>query len=56
VKRADTWTTLVYPFHPLDVVGWHGNSIVDAIVSGKDGWEKPDGSPTAAVSLKRHPC
>jgi homogentisate 1,2-dioxygenase len=25
VKRADAWTTLVYPFHPLDVVGWQGD-------------------------------
>lgn len=38
------------------MVGWHGNSIVDAIVAGKDGWEKPDGSQAAPVSLKRHPC
>lgn len=38
------------------MVGWNGNAIVDAIVSGKDGWEKPDGSPSTPVALKRHPC
>lgn len=37
------------------VVGWHGDSIIDAI-SGKDGWEKPDGTPCQPVPLKRHPC
>jgi len=37
------------------VVGWNGESIVDAI-NGKDGWQMPDGSPSAAVPLKRHPC
>jgi homogentisate 1,2-dioxygenase len=25
VKRADAWTVLTYPFHPLDVVGWQGD-------------------------------
>jgi homogentisate 1,2-dioxygenase len=25
VKRDDVYTTLVYPFHPLDVVGWQGD-------------------------------
>ncbi len=25
VKRDETFTTLVYPFHPLDVVGWQGD-------------------------------
>ncbi|PZM08063.1 TIR domain-containing protein [Rhizobium tubonense] len=38
------------------MVGWHGNSIVDAIVDEKDEWEKPDGTPTPPVTLKRHPC
>lgn len=28
VKRGDEWTTLVYPFHPLDVVGWKGDLTV----------------------------
>ena len=38
------------------LVGWHGNSIVDAILGGNDGWENPDGGPCSSVSLKRHPC
>lgn len=38
------------------VVGWHGDSIVNAIVGEKNGWENPDGSPSPAVPLKRHPC
>jgi len=38
------------------VVGWHGNSIIEAIIEEKDEWEKPDGTPTSAVVLKRHPC
>src|SRR5436190_830192 len=25
VKRGDEYTTLTYPFHPLDVVGWQGD-------------------------------
>lgn len=37
------------------VVGWNGDSIVDAI-NGKDGWEKPDGGGCSPVPLKRHPC
>lgn len=37
------------------VVGWNGDSIIDAI-NGKDGWQLPDGGPCAPVPLKRHPC
>jgi len=37
------------------LVGWHGDSIVDAI-NGEDKSEKPDGSPCEPVPLKRHPC
>lgn len=37
------------------VVGWNGDSIIDAI-NGKDGSEMPDGGPCAPVALKRHPC
>ena len=37
------------------VVGWHGDSIIDAI-NGKDGWESPDGSACPPMRLKRHPC
>ncbi|MBU2857990.1 TIR domain-containing protein [Acidithiobacillus ferrooxidans] len=38
------------------IVGWHGNSIIDAIVGERDTWENQDGSPCAPVPLKRHPC
>jgi hypothetical protein len=38
------------------IVGWHGNSIIEAIVEEKDGWQRQDGSPTSAVVLRRHPC
>jgi len=37
------------------VVGWNGNSIIDAI-NGKDSWEKPDGGACDPVPIKRHPC
>lgn len=37
------------------VVGWHGNSIIDAI-EGKDGWETPDGGQFETVLLSRHRC
>ena len=37
------------------VVGWNGDSIVDAI-NGRDEWEKPDGGKFSPVPLKRHPC
>jgi hypothetical protein len=37
------------------VVGWNGDSIIDAI-NGKDGWENPGGGPCAIVPLRRHPC
>jgi hypothetical protein len=38
------------------LVGWHGNSIIDAIVGERDISENPDGSPTPTVALIRHPC
>jgi hypothetical protein len=38
------------------LVGWHGNSIVDAIVGDVDRSENPDGSSRPVVPLKRHPC
>jgi len=38
------------------VVGWHGNSIIDAICGEKDGWEDPDGGQCGDVPLKRHRC
>ena len=37
------------------IVGWHGNSIIDAI-TGKDGCEQPDGSPCSARAIKRINC
>ena len=37
------------------VVGWHGNSVIDAI-NGKDGWENPDGGACDPVPIKRHRC
>lgn len=38
------------------VVGWNGNSIVDAINGNKTGAEHPDGTPFPDLPLKRHPC
>lgn len=37
------------------VVGWHGNSIIDAI-NGKDSWEKSDGTHYPSLPINRHPC
>jgi hypothetical protein len=38
------------------VVGWHGNSIIDAINGNTDKWEKPDGQPYNMRAITRHPC
>lgn len=38
------------------VVGWCGNSIVDAINGDCDVWEKPDGSECDVRPIKRHCC
>lgn len=38
------------------LVGWHGNSIVEAIVEDQDKSEFPDGSPAPVLPIKRHPC
>lgn len=38
------------------VVGWHGGSIVDAILGNQDKSERPDGSPGPVRPIKRHPC
>lgn len=38
------------------VVGWHGNSIIDAINGTSGAWENPDGGTCDARPLKRHPC
>ena len=38
------------------IVGWHGESIKDAICGNKNNNERPDGSPAAARALPRYTC
>ena len=38
------------------VVGWQGNSIIDAINGTSSAWENPDGGTCAPRPIKRHPC
>jgi len=38
------------------LVGWHCNSIINAIISEQDISENPDGSARPVVPLARHPC
>ena len=38
------------------VVGWTGNSIIDAINGDIDGWQNPDGSPPTPRQIKRYSC
>lgn len=38
------------------IVGWTGNSIIDAIEGAVDGSYRPDGSPAAARSIARYNC
>ena len=38
------------------VVGWHGDSIVDAITGKSSNWENPDGSKCAPRSITRYSC
>ncbi|HKI60664.1 MAG TPA: TIR domain-containing protein [Mariprofundaceae bacterium] len=38
------------------LVGWHGSSIVDAILSDDHIQENPDGTPRPRRSILRHPC
>jgi hypothetical protein len=38
------------------VVGWHGDSIVDAITGVSSNWENPDGSQCAPRAIKRYSC
>lgn len=38
------------------LVGWHGQSIIDAINGKNEDWEKPDGVPCVPRPIKRHPC
>lgn len=38
------------------MVGWHGNSIVEAIVEDQDKTELPNGDAAPILPIKRHPC
>jgi len=38
------------------VVGWNGERIIDAINGAIDGWENPDGTPSAPRSIARYSC
>ena len=38
------------------VVGWNGESIIDAINGKSDKWYKPDGSAQGYTPIKRHSC
>ena len=38
------------------LVGWHGSSIVDAILSDNSIQENPDGSERSKREIIRHPC
>lgn len=38
------------------IVGWTGNSIIDAINEKIDGWQNPDGSPSSERDIKRYSC
>jgi hypothetical protein len=38
------------------LVGWNGNSIINAILNNIDKWEDSQGDTYPAVTLKRHPC
>lgn len=38
------------------MVGWHGNSIVEAIVEDQDKTELPNGDAAPILPINRHPC
>ena len=38
------------------VVGWNGESIIDAINGNSNEWRKPDGSPHDYREIKRYDC
>lgn len=38
------------------VVGWQGDSIVDAITGASNDWENPDGTECAPRPIKRYSC
>ena len=42
--------------HADAVVGWNGESIVDAINGNSNNWYNQNGSPYGYRKIKRHPC
>lgn len=42
--------------HAHAVVGWNGESVIDAINGNSDSWYKQDGSPHGYRNIVRHPC
>ena len=38
------------------IVGWNGESIIDAISGNNDNWYNQDGSPYGYRNIRRHPC
>ncbi|MYB76711.1 MAG: TIR domain-containing protein [Chloroflexi bacterium] len=38
------------------VVGWHGNSIIEAINGETNDWQRPDGAITEPRDIKRYSC
>jgi hypothetical protein len=38
------------------VVGWHGDSIIDAITGKTNEWDNPDGSKLTPRPIKRYSC
>jgi len=40
----------------VTVVGWHGQSIIDAINGKGQNWEKSDGTPAPERAIIPHPC
>jgi hypothetical protein len=38
------------------MVGWHGDSIIDAITGKSSNWENPDGSQCPPRPIKRYSC
>lgn len=37
------------------IVGWHGNSIIDAI-NGEDNWKNPNGAPCTPFPFQHYTC
>ena len=42
--------------HADAIVGWNGESIINAINGNSDDWYNQDGSPYGYRKIKRHPC